>query len=101
MESARETLHKIVADMIRQSPPEQAPVIAWQFVCGKAVADRTEALSFIDGALSVRVPDATWRAQLADMTPHYLELLRRYTGQKVNRLNFVLPEGTPTEKKVF
>lgn len=101
MESARETLQKIVADMIRQSPPEQAPVIAWQFVCGKAVADRTEALSFADGVLSIRVADAAWRSQLADMTPHYLELLRRYTGQKVERLSFVLPEGHFSERKEY
>ena len=101
MESARETLQKIVADMIRQSPPEQAPLIAWKFICGKAVADRTEAISFVDGVLSVRVADTTWRGQLANMTPHYLELLRRYTGQKVERLSFVLPDGAPIEKKLL
>jgi len=100
MESARDTLQKIVADMIRQTPPEQAPVVAWQFVCGKTVADRTEALSFVDGVLSVRVADATWRSQLADMTPHYLELLRRYTGQKVERLKFLLPDGMQVERKL-
>ena len=99
MEPARETLQKIIAEMIRQSPPERAPVIAWQFVCGKTVADRTEALSFADGVLSIRVADATWRSQLADMMPHYLELLHRYTGQKVERLSFVLPEGQVAEKK--
>lgn len=99
MEPARDTLQKIVADMIRQSPPEQAPVIAWQFVCGKSVADRTEALSFVDGILSIRVADATWRSQLADMMPHYLDLLRRYTGQKIQRLNFLLPEGQSDDKR--
>jgi predicted nucleic acid-binding Zn ribbon protein len=99
MESARGTLQKIVAEMIRQCPPEQAPVAAWQFVCGKAVADRTEALSFTEGVLSVRVADVTWRSQLADMTPHYLELLRRYTGQKIERLSFVLPDGHTAGKR--
>jgi len=92
MESARDTLQKIVAEMLSRVPPEQAPVVAWQFVCGKTVADRTEALSFTDGVLRVRVQDPTWRAQLADMMPHYMQLLRQYTGQKVNRLDFVLPE---------
>ncbi len=101
MELARDTLQKIIAEMIRQSPPEQAPVIAWQFVCGKTVADRTEALQFADGVLTVRVADATWRAQLSDMMPHYIEQLRRYTGQKVERLRFVLPEGVVEEKKVI
>jgi len=93
MESARDTLQKIVAEMLSRVPPEQAPVVAWQFVCGKTVADRTEALSFTDGVLRVRVQDPTWRAQLADMMPHYMQLLRQYTGQEVNRLDFVLPEG--------
>lgn len=102
MESARETLTKIVVEMIRQSPPDQAPVVAWQFICGKSVADRTEALSFADGVLSVRVSDVAWRSQLADMTPHYLELLRRYTGQKVQRISFVLPNGyVPETKKAY
>ncbi len=98
MESARETLQKIAAEIIRQSPPDRAPVVAWQFVCGKAVADRTEALSYADGTLVIRVADATWRAQLANMTPHYLDLLGRYTGQKIERLSFVLP-GAATEEK--
>lgn len=93
MEPTRDTLQKLVAEMLGRVPKEQAPVVAWQFVCGKKVADRTEALSFEGGVLQVRVPDATWRAQLADMMPHYLQLLRQYTGQKVERLNFVLPEG--------
>ncbi len=101
MESARETLQKIVAELIRKSPPEEAPVVAWQFVCGGTVAERTEALGFADGVLTVRVADATWRNQLADMTPHYIELLRRYTGQKIERLSFVLPEGHMPEKKRF
>ncbi len=90
MELARETLQKIVAEMLAHVPPEQAPVVAWQFICGKTVADRTEALAFTDGILQVEVPDATWRAQLAGLMPQYLELLCRYTGQKVERLDFVL-----------
>ncbi len=90
MELARGTLQKIVAEMLAHVPPEQAPVVAWQFICGKTVADRTEALAFADGVLQVEVPDATWRAQLADLMPHYLKLLRDYTGQKVDRLDFVL-----------
>jgi predicted nucleic acid-binding Zn ribbon protein len=93
MESTRDTLQKIVSEMLARVPKEQAPVVAWQFVCGKTVADRTEALSFEGGVLRVRVQDLTWRTQLADMMPHYLQLLRQYTGQKVVRLDFVLPEG--------
>jgi hypothetical protein len=93
MESTRDTLQKLVAEMLARVPKQEAPVVAWQFVCGKKVAERTEALAFEEGVLRVRVPDGTWRAQLADMMPHYLSLLRQYTGQKVDRLDFVLPEG--------
>lgn len=93
MEPTRDTLQKLVVEMLARVPKEQAPVVAWQFVCGKKVADRTEALGFEGGVLRVRVPDATWRSQLADMMPHYLQLLRQYTGQKIERLEFVLPEG--------
>ncbi len=99
MEPVRDTLQKIVVEMIRQAPPEQAPLVAWPFICGKAVADRTEAVSFVDGVLTVRVPDATWRGQLADMTPHYVEQLRRYTGQKIVRLSFVLPDSAGATRR--
>ncbi len=94
MEPARGTLQKIVAEMLAQVPAEQAPVVAWQFVCGKRVADRTEALAFAEGVLRVEVPDATWRTQLTDLTPRYLELLRQYTGQKIVRLEFVVGKGS-------
>lgn len=90
MEPARETLQKIVAEMLANVPAEQAPLVAWQFVCGKKVADRTEALGFSNGVLQIEVPDATWRAQLAGLMPQYLHQLRQYTGQKVERLEFVL-----------
>ncbi len=90
MESVRDTIQKVVAEMLAHVPSDQAPVVAWQFVCGKTVADRTEAIAFAGGVLQVEVPDATWRAQLADLMPHYLDLLRQYTGQKVQRLDFVL-----------
>ncbi len=93
MESARGTLQKLVVEMLSKVPQEQAPLAAWEFVCGKTVADRTKAIRYENNVLTVEVPDATWRAQLADMTPHYLQLLRQYSGQKLDRLEFVLPEG--------
>ena len=99
MELARGTLQKIVAEMLAHVPPEQAPVVAWQFICGKTVAERTEALGFTDGVLQVEVPDATWRAQLADLMPHYLQLLRQYTGQKIQRLDFVIAKDNTQGKQ--
>ena len=74
MDSARPTLQKLVADVLNRLPAEQVPVEAWQFVCGKQVAERTQAVSFGSGVLRVEVPDASWQEQLQ-------ELERRLPGE--------------------
>ena len=51
-------LEKIVAQSLRQAPPARAPLMAWPVVCGSVVAERTRALSFLDGVLRVAVADA-------------------------------------------
>jgi len=90
MESARHTLQKLVAELLNRLPAEQVPVSAWQFVCGKWVAQRTQALSFADGVLRVEVPDAGWRSQLHDLSRQYLANLNRYSATRVERIEFVL-----------
>src|ERR1700733_2722671 len=51
VEQAGAGLEKIVAQSLRQSPPAEAPLMAWPVVCGSGVAERTRALSFKDGVL--------------------------------------------------
>ena len=72
MERAAGGLKKIVLDAIRQAPPEQAPLLAWAVIAGRAVASQTKALSFADGILRVEVPDRNWRAELSAFTGQYL-----------------------------
>lgn len=90
MELARDTLIKIVADALNRLPAAEVPLAAWQFAAGQAVADKTRALGFAEGVLTVEVPDATWRNQLRDMAPQFLSTLNHYT--RVERIEFVLPQ---------
>lgn len=90
MDSVRQTLQKLVADFLNRLPVEQVPVEAWQFVCGKQVADRTRAIAFAEGVLRVEVPDAGWRAQLQDLSGRYLASLNQYSATRIQRIDFVL-----------
>ena len=90
MEPARNTLQKIVAETLKRMPAEQVPLAAWEFAAGKAVAEKTRALQFADGVLTIEVPDATWRAQLGSMTHQFLSQLNQYSSQRIDRLEFVL-----------
>ena len=92
LEPARLGYHRIVADILRRAPAEDAARIAWQLVAGAQVAQRTSALALENGVLRVRVPDADWRSQLLDFVPHYLLGLNAMLGDKVQRIDFVLPE---------
>jgi hypothetical protein len=93
-------LERIVAKSLRQAPPAQAPLMAWPVVCGSAVAERTRALSFLDGVLRVAVADAGWRWELQGLAPRYLASINRYTVEAVRRIEFVVtrpesPEHDP------
>lgn len=92
LEPARLGYHRIVADILRRAPAEDAARIAWQLVSGSQVAQRTAALGLQDGVLQVRVPDLTWRSQLSDFVPQYLVGLNSMLGNKVQRIEFVLAE---------
>jgi len=88
-------LEKIVARSLRQVPPGQAPLLAWPVFCGSAVAERTRALSFLDGVLRVAVADAGWRSELQSLAPRYLASINRYTAEPVRRIEFVIVPENP------
>ncbi len=77
-----------MAGQLRQCPPQEAAVLAWPVVCGKEVAARTRALAFAEGSLTVEVPDATWRAQLAAFIPRYVSGFAELIGPVVRELKF-------------
>ena len=90
MQSARGTLKKIFADSVCAKAGAEAPLLAWPVACGSAVAANTRALSFVDGALLVAVPDAVWRNQLQSMSQQYLAALNQIAGQTVRSISFVV-----------
>lgn len=90
MERAGSDLEKIVARSLRQVPPAQAPLMAWPVVCGSAVAERTRALSFLDGVLRVAVADAGWKSELQSLAPRYLASINRYTAEAVRKIEFIV-----------
>lgn len=90
MEHIRQALQQVVIDAVRRAPAEDVPLLAWPLACGSAVAEKTRALRFVDGELTVQVPDAAWRVQLLNLTGEYLSMLREVTDGRVQRLRFVL-----------
>jgi hypothetical protein len=91
MQHAGADLQKIVARSLQKMPSTEAPVLAWPLVCGTAVADKTQALDFVDGVLCVQVPDATWRSQLLGLAPQYVAAVNQFVNHSVKRIAFLLP----------
>jgi len=100
LELAGVELEKIVAQSLRQAPPAQAPLLAWPIVCGSAVAERTLAMSFMDGVLRVGVADMGWKSELQALAPRYLAAMNRYTLNAVQRIEFVVTSPDSSEKNL-
>ena len=90
LEQAGVGLEKIVAKSLRQAPSTEAPLMAWPIVCGSAVSERTRAVEFRDGVLSVEVADAGWKVELQALAPRYVAAINRYTIETVRRIEFVV-----------
>ena len=90
MQHARGTLRKIFADSVCSTAGHEAPLLAWPVVCGATVAEKTRALSFVDGVLIVAVPDTAWRNQLQLMVQQYLAALEQVSRQRVQNISFVV-----------
>ena len=93
MEPVRTGLRNIMSELLRTRPAEEAVVLAWPVVCGRDVAARTQAASFADGILTVDVPDATWRAQLAAFAPRYVSGFNDLLGPVVREMKFAVKQS--------
>jgi Dna[CI] antecedent, DciA len=94
MQPAGSTLKKIFADTLRRGSAADAPLLAWPLACGSKVAEKTSAIGYADGVLTVEVPDATWRLQLEGFSGQYLSALRQISAQPVNAIKFVTTNQT-------
>ena len=68
-------------------------MIAWPLACGIAVAEKTRAVGFNDGILTIEVPDSVWRTELREMSSKYLAALRQLLGSSVQRIEFILRQS--------
>jgi hypothetical protein len=75
-------LGSVKAKLLASLPPEQAPLLAWQWVCGQRVAENARAANYAEEVLTVIVPDDGWRRELTGMAASY-----------VGRINQMLPKG--------
>ena len=89
MQHASSTLRKIFSETLRREG-SAAPMLAWPLACGTKTADRTQAISFAEGILTIAVPDETWRRQLQSFAGQYLTQLNQMTSEKVSRINFII-----------
>ena len=94
MEPAGAGLEKIVVDSLRRVPKGEAPLLAWPLVCGSKVAEKTSAIGYAEGVLTVEVPDATWQQQLHGLSRQYVAALKQLSAQPVNAIKFVVRSQT-------
>jgi len=90
MEHASTTLKKIFADTLRREAGDDAPLLAWPLACGAKVAEKTNAIGYADGVLTVEVPDAAWQQQLQAFNRQYLAALKPISAQPVSAIRFVV-----------
>ena len=90
MRHASTTLKKIFADTLRREAGDDAPLLAWSLACGSKVAEKTSAIGYADGVLTVEVPDATWQQQLQGLNRQYLAALKQISAQPVSTIKFVV-----------
>jgi Dna[CI] antecedent, DciA len=88
MEHVRTGLHNLMADLLRSRPAEEAVMLAWPIVCGKEVAERARAASFVEGILTVEVSDGAWREQLGSFAPRYVRGFNELLGPVVREVRF-------------
>ena len=88
MEPIRAGLRRVMHDLLAKQPREEAVVLAWPLVCGKEVATRTRVVGLAEGRLTVEVPDAAWRTQLAAFRSQYVKSYAELMGPVVKEVKF-------------
>ena len=83
-------LDHVKARLLASLPADEAPLVAWQWICGQRVAENARAIRFADEVLFVTVPDDGWRRELTGMAASY-----------VGRINQVLPAGIRIKRITF
>jgi predicted nucleic acid-binding Zn ribbon protein len=88
MEPIRTGLRRVMHDLLANQPAQEAVVLAWPLVCGKDVASRTRVVGLAEGRLTIEVPDAGWRTQLATFSSRYVKSYAELMGPVVKEVRF-------------
>ena len=83
-------LGPVKAKLLASLPPEEAPLVAWQWVCGQRVSENARALRYSNEVLTVIVPDDGWRRELTGMAASYLGRINQMlpSTSRVKRISF-------------
>lgn len=92
MQHVRAGLGKIVVQLLKQAPEEDASALAWSVVAGTVVAGRTRVLAREGGMLRIEADDAGWRAELAALERQYRSAMNHLLKQPIERIVFVAPQ---------
>lgn len=92
MEPVASRLESVVSRALHRAPASESALLAWPVACGSAVAERTRAVTFVDGVLQVEVADAGWRKELSALAPRYVAAINKYSAPQVVRIEFVVKE---------
>jgi predicted nucleic acid-binding Zn ribbon protein len=98
MERVSNTLQRIMTQALKRLPAEQLPEAAWDFVVGKAVAEKTRVLGCENETLLIEVPDVNWRSQLYAMLPQFIARLNQFTPIKRIEFKLARPQEEPRKK---
>ena len=89
MEHVRGTLRKIFAGTLKEESGEDGVLLAWPVVCGSPIAQNSRAVGYVDGRLTIEVPDAVWRRQLQGLKERYVAKMNEISPRPVNEIRFV------------
>lgn len=83
-------LDAVKARLLASLPPAEAPLVAWEWICGQRVAQNARARAFAEGILTVAVSDDDWRRELTGMAANYVARINQVlpAGSVVKRINF-------------
>ena len=88
MESVAHSLDALKAELVRDLPPEEAPLLAWPMICGARVAGRTHPVRFEAGVLTIAVPDRQWKSELEAFAGQYQAAYARVLPRAVSAIRF-------------
>lgn len=78
------------AMILRACGPVEGTLLAWSMVCGKRIAEKTQARDFDGQILTVHVLDKGWKNEMELLAPQFLQELNKISPSRVSRVCFII-----------